>query len=115
MLDPCVTDVFNTKMNPVAQNISKQLFAKAQHHENKLTSIDMTEGGGNTYLFNDKRAGIIVADNGLPHGSKYRHLIIEHDRLRRVKYVQERMLAKEAENHKNGLYRDIPMRVMMNT
>jgi hypothetical protein len=36
-------------------------------------------------LFNDERAGVVVADRGLPGGGQYRHLIEEHERLRRVK------------------------------
>jgi len=34
----------------------------------------------------------VVADRGLAGGSKYRYLIEEHDRLRRVRIAQEELL-----------------------
>ena len=72
MVDPALVEPLNDKRAPVSVNIQKQLFAQAQHSENKLTNL---KSCGTTYLFNDKNAGIVVAKHGLPGGSKYRHII----------------------------------------
>lgn len=93
MLDENLVAAFDITNDPVCVNIAKQLFVEAQFSSNKLTSLTSC---GKSYLFNDERAGVIVADRGLPGGSKYRHLITEHDRLRRVRLAQEQLLDKES-------------------
>lgn len=45
-------------------------------------------------MFSDERAGIVVADRGKPGGSKFRHIIEEHDRLRRVRDAQDKILSE---------------------
>jgi hypothetical protein len=57
------------------------LFIDAQYSSEKVQRIQKE---GKTLLFADNRAGVVIADRGKPGGSKFRHLIEEHDRLRRV-------------------------------
>jgi len=66
----------------MAVQISHDLFIEAQYGKEKLTKVEPT---GKSYLFNDERAGVVIADRGLTGGSKFRYIIEEHDRLRRVK------------------------------
>lgn len=40
---------------------------------------------GKSFLFQDQRAGVVIRNNGLDGGSSYRHIIKEHERLRRVR------------------------------
>jgi hypothetical protein len=49
---------------------------------------------GKSYLFGDERAGIVIADRGLSGGSKFRYIIEEHDRLRRVREAQDKLLTE---------------------
>ena len=68
--------------DPLSVKISRNLFLDAQYCSNKLQSVNLT---GKSYLFADSRAGVIIADRGNDGGSKYRHIIQEHERLRRVR------------------------------
>ena len=52
-------------------------------------------------LFADTRAGVVIADRGKPGGSKFRHLIEEHDRLRRVQQAQNKLLEYYQFDNKN--------------
>lgn len=72
LVSPAVVEVFDTSKAPVSVNISRCLFAESQFSENRLTKLAPC---GKSYLFNDVNAGIVVADRGLPGGSKYRHII----------------------------------------
>ena len=67
-----------------AVKISHALFVQAQFSDQKLTKVNQY---GNSFLYNDNRAGIVVADRGKDGGSKFRHIIEEHERLRRAKAV----------------------------
>lgn len=42
----------------------------------------------------------MIADRGLAGGSKFRYIIEEHDRLRRVKEAQEKLLSEYQYNKK---------------
>jgi transcriptional regulator of acetoin/glycerol metabolism len=53
-------------------------------------------------MFNDKNAGIVIAEHGVDGHSKFKHIIDEHDRLRRVKYAQEKMLEEEERRKKEA-------------
>lgn len=43
-------------------------------------------------LFNDARAGIVVTSRSKEGGSKLRHIIMEHERLRRAKAIQDKLI-----------------------
>ena len=77
--------------------ISHNLFIEGQYGKQKLSSV---KPQGKSYLFNDERAGIVIADRGLSGGSKFRYIIEEHDRLRRVKEAQEKLLSDYQYNKK---------------
>ena len=42
-------------------------------------------------LFDDLRSNVVIADRGKPGGSRYRYIIEEHERLRRVKLAQDKL------------------------
>lgn len=45
-------------------------------------------------LFDDQRSNVVIADRGKPGGSRYRHIIEEHERLRRIKLAQDKLKEK---------------------
>jgi len=75
--------------DPIAVKISRNLFIEGQYGKTRLSSV---KPQGKSYLFNDERAGVVIADRGLPGGSKFRYIIEEHERLRRIKEAQDKLL-----------------------
>lgn len=69
--------------------ISRNLFLEAQVCSNKLQKVNQT---GKSYLFQDDRAAVIIANRGAEASSKFWPIIQEHDRLRRVKNAQQKLL-----------------------
>ena len=65
------------------EKIGIELKNKIEFMEQEIKTV------GKTYLFDDDRAGVILRDNGLPYGSKERHLIWEYERKRRAKNLGE--------------------------
>jgi len=59
--------------------------------EEKLMYLEGSEHktSGRTFLFDDKRSQVVVADNGLKGGSCFRHLIWERERARRRRRMKK--------------------------
>ena len=63
MLDRDIIAALDETNEPISVKIAHQMFIESQYSNNKLSSISEC---GKSYLFNDNRAGVIVADRGLP-------------------------------------------------
>ena len=59
------------------EKIIEEVNTRREFYEHNIKPV------GKTLLFDDDRAGVILCDNGLPHGSKERHIIWENERKRR--------------------------------
>ena len=88
MLKPEVVSELIDSNEPMAVKISHNLFINAQYSSQRLQRVNKF---GKTMLFDDKRSNVVIADRGKPGGSKYRYLIEEHERLRRVKMAQSKL------------------------
>lgn len=50
-------------------------------------------------MFADLRAGVVIADRGPEGGSDFRHIIEEHERLRRVRVAQDKLMRDTRQEH----------------
>lgn len=85
LLSPQLIEVMrktDEEKDPTAVKISRSLFIDAQYSSQHLQRTNPT---GKSFLFADSRAGVVIADRGPEGGSELRHIIQEHDRLRRVR------------------------------